>query len=423
MKPGSSARSLFPIFSAPGTNPGAKRLAYLDSAASAQKPQSVIEALSRHMATGYANIHRGAYHLSADSSVRYEDTREHVARYIGAASSKSIVFTRGATEAVNLVAHGLERLLPSNGVILITRLEHHSNIVPWQLLAARKGLTVEFVRLLPNGTLDLEDFDKKIAELRPNLVACTQLANSLGTLVPIETVITKARQAGALVLIDGAQGVCHLPINVTSMDPDFYVFSGHKLYGPNGVGILYARTSLLEAMDPFLGGGDMISTVSVKGSTWADIPQKFEAGTPAISEVIAFDAALSFLEEFSWPEREEHERSLLTYASKRLSEEPDVTLHGPGAESGSQRSIISFSLRGVHPHDLATIADANGVCIRAGQHCAMPALEALGLESTARMSLGIYSTEEDIDQLCAAIGQARGMFSKKVRSGIREVLG
>lgn len=408
MKPGLDARKLFPIFS----NPSAKRLAYLDSAASAQKPHEVIESLERYLSTGYANIHRGAYQLSADSSQRYEDTRGHVARYIGSKSPDSIVFTRGATEAINLVSYGIERLLPKNGTILLTLLEHHSNIVPWQLLAERRGLKISFVQIRADGSLDMDDFDTKLLSLRPCLVACTQLANSLGTVTPIGSVVSKARAAGALVLVDGAQGVCHQPMNVTELDPDFYVFSGHKLYGPTGVGILYAKKELLERMEPFLGGGDMISAVTVTGSTWAPVPQKFEAGTPAIAEVIAFDAALTFLERFSWQDRLEHESQLLAYASKRLSDQPDVTLYGPGVDSGRQCSILSFSMDKVHPHDLSTVADGHGVCIRAGQHCAMPTLNALGVSATARLSLGIYSCEEDIDQLCTAIEHARSLFRR-----------
>lgn len=404
--PGLKAREHFPFYT---EGPGG---CYLDSAATAQRPKVVIDSLCRTLIHHNANVHRGAYRLSAEASDLYDNARLIVARYIGARSERSIVFVRGATEGVNLVARSTEHLFKQGDVILLSLLEHHSNIVPWQMLAKRKGLKVVFADITDDGQLNVKDFENKLREYKPALVAITQLANSLGTVTPIEDVVRAAHEAGARVLVDGAQGAAHLGVNVEALGCDYYVFSGHKIYGPTGIGVLYARPERLEEMEPFQGGGDMISYVSVEGFGCADIPQRFEAGTPAFPEAIALGAAIEFVNRFSREEMRAHEKSLVTAAVAMLRAEQGITLYGPASVGGEQATVVSFSIDTVHPHDFATIADTHNVQIRAGNHCAMPTLRRLGVQATVRMSFGVYSCQSDLTAVQSAIREARAMFGR-----------
>lgn len=406
MKPGNEVRELFPFFT---EGPGG---CYLDSAATTQKPRVVLDTLRDVLVNHNANVHRGAYRLSAVATEMFDEARCKIARFIGASSERSIIFTRGATEAINLVAYGLESIFQAGDVILVTLLEHHSNIVPWQMLAKRRDLRVVFADITPEGELDLADYKEKLSLHKPKLVACTQLANSLGTITPIEEVVSLAKATGALTLVDGAQGVTHLGVNVENLGCDFYVFSGHKMYGPTGIGVLYGKMEALERMQPFQGGGDMISFVSVEGSGWAEIPQRFEAGTPAFPEAIALGAAVDFLSRFNRYEVRKHEEDLVRSAIDLLKREEGVTLHGPGVHGGPQTSVCSFSIDTVHPHDFATIADTHNVQIRAGNHCAMPTLRKLGVPATVRMSFGIYSCASDFQAVVSAVREARKMFGR-----------
>lgn len=405
LSPGKRARQSFPFFT---QGPGG---AYLDSAATTQKPLGVIESLTDTFINCNANVHRGAYRLSAIASEKYEAARASVARYIGARSDRSIVFVRGATEGINLVAYSSEHLFNPGDVVLLTLLEHHSNIVPWQLLAKRKGLHVVFSDITADGRLDVADFRSKIEQFKPKMVAVTQLANSLGTVTPLDEIIPFARERGAQVLVDGAQGAPHLGVDVERLGCDYYVFSGHKMYGPTGIGVLYGRPERLAELEPFQGGGDMISYVSTEGSGWAEVPQRFEAGTPSFPEAIALGAAIDFLGRFSRAELNLHEHSLLQDAVEMLRGERGVTVHGPVNTGGPQATVVSFSIEGVHPHDFATIADTHNVQIRAGNHCAMPTLRRLGLQATIRMSFGVYSCSDDLLPVQAAIREAQRMFA------------
>jgi cysteine desulfurase/selenocysteine lyase len=404
--PGESVRPLFPFFS---EGPGGS---YLDSAATTQKPKVVLDELLRVLVHHNANVHRGAYRLSAEASELYDQARMKVAKMIGAPSERSIVFVRGATEAINLVAYGSEQLFNPGDTILLTLLEHHSNIVPWQLLAKRRGLKIAFADITDDGRLDMDDFREKLTSLKPKLVAVTQLANSLGTVTPIAEVVALAQQAGAQVLVDGAQGVTHLGVDVQALGCDYYVFSGHKMYGPTGIGVLYGRPERLEALQPFQGGGDMISYVSVEGSGWAEVPQRFEAGTPAFPEAIALGAAVDFLSRFERSEIILHESSLVAEACELLRGEQGVVLHGPASRGEKQLAVVSFSIDSVHPHDFATIADTHNIQVRAGNHCAMPTLRRLGVQATVRLSFGLYSCRQDLVAVREAIREARQLFGR-----------
>jgi cysteine desulfurase/selenocysteine lyase len=404
---GEDARSHFPYFRSLGVDSGG----YLDSAATTQKPDEVIGSLTDVFVHHCANVRRGAYALSARATELYDGARSKIARFINAPSPNNIVFVRGATEGINLVAYGSEKLLKAGDTVLLTLLEHHSNIVPWQLLAERRGLKVLFADITDEGRLDMRDFEKKLKTYRPRLVSVTQLANSLGTITPIEEIVSLAQQNGARVLVDGSQGVSHLGVDVQSLGCDFYVFSGHKLYGPTGVGVLYGRSQALETLSPFLGGGDMISYVTTEGSGWAEIPQRFEAGTPSFPEAIALGAAIDFLGRIDRNQLIAHELELMREASEILSAIPKVKMYGPGVKSGEQTAVISFSLEGIHPHDIATVADEHGVQVRAGNHCAMPTLRRLGVQATARLSFGVYSTSRDLAHLAKALQRARQLFA------------
>ncbi len=408
MKLGLEIRSQFPLFS---RDPAGQPTHYLDSAASSLKPRLVIDRIAHYLSFEHANIHRGAYALSAKATENYDRARVTVQKFLNAESSDQIIFTKSSTEGINLVARSLERQFKSGDTILLSLLEHHSNIVPWQLLAERKALKIEFAGINRDATLNLSDLAKKLAECKPKLLAITAVSNAFGSITPIAEVIELAKKHRTWVLVDASQCVMHQRLDLADLDPDFLVFTGHKLYGPTGVGVLYGKRDLLEKMDPFLGGGDMIQEVTVEGSTWAEIPRKFEAGTPAIAEVIALGTAIEFVSGAGLDRISAHERFVFESGFSLLSKEPGVTVHGPVSNQLPQAPILAFSVQGVHPHDLASIADRFHVQIRAGHHCAMPALRALNLSATARASIGMYSDVSDFDALIQAIREAKRLLS------------
>jgi cysteine desulfurase/selenocysteine lyase len=397
-------KNLFPIFS---NYPTEMPLAYLDSAASAQKPYTVLDAIKQFYSSDYANIHRGAYSLSIKSTEKYEAVRLKAAKFLDSESTESIVFTRNATEGFNLIAHGIEPLVCEGDLILLSLLEHHSNIVPWFMLAKRRKLRVEFIDINPDASINYSDFENKL-KLKPKIVSLTQHSNAFGTVLPVKKMIAEARKAGAYTVVDAAQSIAHQRISVRDLDTDFLVFSGHKLYGPSGAGVLYGRKSILEKMQPFLGGGDMISDVTTNGFEPAGLPNKFEAGTPAIAEVVGLGAAIDFVSEIGFEFIEKHDRELTRIGREILKSHSDIELYGTGSDD--QQGILPFNLKNIHPHDFSTVADTLNVHFRAGFHCAMPALKKLGLSSTARISFGVYSTESDLLRLDEAIKKAKKIF-------------
>lgn len=405
-KPGKSIRAAFPLFAQDMVNPPA----YLDSAASTQKPSVVIERFRRYLSFEHANIHRGAYRLSANATRSYDAAREKVAAFIGASQPESVVFTGGTTFAINMVAYAFEDYFSEGDTILLSYLEHHSNIVPWQMLAERRRLNIEWCKVDPDASLNMDDYLRCLKEYKPRLVALTSVSNAFGSVVSVPQVVEEAHRAGAKVLIDVAQASAHMPLNLSEWGVDFAAFSAHKMYGPTGIGALYGRPELLEQMKPFLGGGDMIERVTTEGTTFAEAPRKFEAGTPPIAEAIAFGAAIDFLQAVDIKKIGEHEHRIFEIAFERFQSEPGVTVYGPATTGKDQASILSFNVDGIHPHDLATVADSKNVQLRAGHHCAMPAMKRLGLQSTARISLGVHSDEDDIDAVLEAIRHARKLF-------------
>jgi len=385
------------------------RLVYLDSAATSQKPLAVIEAVDSYYRHDNANVHRGIYQLSERATAAYEGAREKVARLIGAPDPQTIVWTRNATEAINLVAYSWGRRNIGRGdVIVLTEMEHHANLVPWQILAQEKDADLEFIPITDDGILRQDVFDV-LLRLKPKLVAFTHVSNTLGTINPVEEMTRKAHEAGALVLVDGAQAVPHLPVDVAAIGCDFYTFSGHKALAPTGSGVLWARRELLEAMPPFMGGGDMIREVHLRRSEWNDIPWKFEAGTPDISAQIGLGVAADYLLELGMDRLRDHERELVTYALEMLPREvPGIEIYGPPA--GLRGGVVPFNLPGVHPHDVAQVLDRYGVAIRAGHHCTMPLHERLDLGATARASFQCYTSKTDIDALAAGLREVRRLF-------------
>jgi len=383
-------------------------LVYLDSTATTQKPTAVLEAMEKFYRTNNANIHRGVHTLAEEATAMYEAARQQVADLIHAGNAREIVFTRNATEAINLVAYSWARAnLKAGEMIILTEMEHHSNLIPWQMLAAERGVTLEFIPVTDEGLLNLDVF-KFLLERKPKLVAFTGMSNVLGTINPTAEIISLAHAAGALALVDGAQSVPHLPVDVQALDVDFLAFSAHKMLGPTGIGVLYAREKLLSAMPPFLGGGDMIKTVHLQTFTSNDIPHKFEAGTPAVAEAVGFGAAISYLNTIGMETVAEHEREIVAYALERLEEIPGVTVIGPKAEK--KGGVASFTLEGVHPHDVAQILDHYGVAVRAGHHCAQPLHEKFGITATTRASFYVYSMKEEVDKLVTAIYQVKKIF-------------
>ena len=400
-------RSDFPVLRRE-VRPGVP-LVYLDSAATSQKPRAVLEAMQAFYELHNANIHRGVHRLAEEATELFERARATVARFIGAPDPRQIVFTRNTTEAINLVAHAWGRSqLKAGDVILLSEMEHHSNLVPWQMLAAERGLRLEFLPVTDGGELDLTALPR-LLDLRPRLVAITHMSNVLGTLNPIDHIIRESHRAGAAVLIDAAQAVPHLPVDVGQLDPDFYAFSAHKMCGPTGIGALYARLDLLEQMPPFLGGGDMIKRVELRSFEPNTVPHKFEAGTPAIAEAIGFGAAAEYVAAAGREAIHAHEQALAAYAMERLEEVPGVRVFGPPAER--RGGVVSFTLDGIHPHDVAQILDGEGVAIRAGHHCAMPLHARLGLPASARASFYLYNTLAEVDTLVHGLYKVKEVFA------------
>jgi len=380
-------------------------LVFLDNGASAQKPRAVIDAMVHAMEHQYANIHRGLHWMSERTTSAYENTRDLAATLMNAASRDEIVFVRNTTEAINLVAHSFGRhLLKPGQAVLISEMEHHSNIVPWQLLRDDKGIELRVAPITDAGELDFRAYEALLADGKVGLVAMTHMSNVLGTYLPAERVIKTAHAAGALVLLDGSQAIVHRAVDVQALGCDFYAWTGHKLYGPTGIGVLWGRRELLEAMPPFLGGGDMISSVSFARSEWAPVPHKFEAGTPAILEGIGLGAAIKFVQELGYDGIAAHEAQLTDYALGRLAEIPGLQVYGHAQDRGG---VISFTLDGAHPHDLATLLDRQGIAVRAGHHCAEPLMRRLGVNATARASFAAYTTKGEIDALTAGLLRVR----------------
>jgi cysteine desulfurase/selenocysteine lyase len=404
---GTALRADFPVFDRPHRS--GEPLTFLDSAASAQKPRVVIEALSDAYAHHYANVHRGIYELSEDATARFEDARRSLARFIGAPSEREVVFVRNATEAINLVAYSWGRSNVAAGdLILSTEMEHHANLVPWQQLAAETGATLEYVAITDDGRLDLDDLRGRLAK-GPKLVAINQVSNALGTINPVAEISRMAHEAGALVLLDAAQSVPHMPVDVTELGVDFLALSGHKMLGPSGIGALWARRELLEAMPPFLTGGSMISKVTLDGTTWAEVPLKFEAGTPAIAEAAGLHAAIDYLEAVGLANVRAHERFLFERAWSVLGAIDGVRLLGPSSPD-EHAGVISFVIDGVHPHDVATILDGHGVAVRAGHHCAQPIMARYDLPATTRASFYVYKDTDDIERLVEGIAATQTLF-------------
>jgi cysteine desulfurase/selenocysteine lyase len=400
-------RADFPIFE---QQVDGKQLAFLDSAVSAHKPRAVIDALSDFYEHSYGNVGRGVYALAERANEAYEQAREKTREFVNARSPREIVFTRNTTEGINLVAYawGLDNLGPGD-VVLVTELEHHSNFVPWQEIARRTGATFKAIPVTDEGELELGALDVLGREGRIKVVAVTAVSNSLGTIVPVEKLIRFAHQQGAIAVVDAAQTAPHRSIDVQALDCDFLAFSGHKMCAPSGIGVLYGRAELLERMSPFLSGGGMIRRVSIEKTTWAELPHKFEAGTPPIAEAVGLGAAIDYLGEIGLEAIAAHEHELTAYALERLAELAGLTVYGPPLER--RTGIVSFNLEGVHPHDVAQILDAEGVCVRAGHHCNQPLMRRLGVAATSRASFYLYSLPEEIDRLVAGLERVRRIFA------------
>ena len=400
-------RQDFPILAQPQAR--GRPLVFLDSGASAQKPRVVIDAMVRCMETAYANVHRGAYRLSELATDAYEAARAATARFLNAADAREIVFTKNSTEAMNLVAHGWGRgVLKPGQAVLISELEHHANIVPWQMLRDERGNELRVCRVTDAGEIDMEDLAAKLADGKVGLVAMAHMSNVLGTVTPVERIVAMAHAAGAKVLLDGSQAAVHRRVDVQAIGCDFYCFTGHKLYGPTGIGVLWARLEHLDRMPPFLGGGDMISLVTFEKSEWAPPPAKFEAGTPPIIEAVGLHAAIDYVTAIGMGAIEAHERALVDHATARLAEVPGLTLLGRAQDRGG---VFAFGLDAAHPHDLATLLDRAGICVRAGRHCAEPLHARFGMENgTTRASFGLYTTKEEVDLLARALTEAREFF-------------
>ena len=397
-------RAEFPILA---RTVNGKPLVYLDSAASAQRPLAVLRAVEHYETCLHSNVHRGVHTLSQAATVAYEGARETVRRFINARSTREIVFVRGTTEAINLVAQSFGRNhLGAGDEVLITHLEHHANIVPWQMICAAAGARLRAAPLSTAGELDLDAFAALLSD-RTRLVAVAHVSNALGTVLPVRELVRLAHARGIPVLLDGAQAIAHEVVDVRALDCDFYVFSGHKVYGPTGIGVLYGRESLLSAMPPWQGGGDMIRTVSIEASTYNELPWKFEAGTPNISGAVGLGAALEFVEGLGLPAIRAHEGSLLGLATRRLAAIPGLTLIGTAADKAA---LVSFTMQGIHPHDIGTILDSEGIAIRTGHHCAMPIMEFYGLAATARASFGCYNTPAEVEQLVGGLTRVREVF-------------
>lgn len=385
-----------------------KPLVYLDNAASVQKPQAVIDAVSGCYSRYYANIHRGVHLLSERSTAAYEAARETARAFVNAASAQEIIFTRGTTESINLVASSFGgSRIKAGDEILITGMEHHSNIVPWQLLCERTGASLKVAPFTDAGELILEEYERLLSSGRVKLAAFVHVSNALGTINPIKTLIELAHARGVPTLVDGAQAVAHLPVDVRALECDFYAFSSHKIYGPSGVGVLYGKQALLDAMPPYQGGGDMIRLVTFEKTEYADLPNKFEAGTPNIAGVIGFGAALNWLNDLGLETVAAHEHALLEYATAKLTEIPGLSLMGTAR---SKAAVAAFTMEGIHPHDIGTILDREGVAIRAGHHCAQPVMQRYGVPATARASFAAYNGRDEVDVLIKALWKVKELF-------------
>ncbi len=397
-------KSDFPLLSSNATS---KKLIYLDSAASAQKPQIVIDSMKSFYESEYANIHRGVYELSEKATIAYEGARKSVSEFIGASKVEEIVFTKGATESINLVASSWgAQNLTSDDEILITTMEHHANIVPWHLLHKRTGVKIKAVNIDENGELDIDHFHQLLTK-KTKLVSITQTSNALGVNTPLSEIIDTAHSLNALVLVDGCQGIVHKRVDLQQLDADFYVFSGHKLYGPSGIGVLYGKYDILESMQPYQGGGDMIVTVTTNDSTYAKPPYRFEAGTPPIASAVGLAEAIKYISNIGMESIALHEHSLLKYASKSLQDANIVKLFSP---IDDKAAIISFNFDDVHPHDVGTILDNEGIAVRAGHHCAQPTMSHFGVSGTVRASFGLYNDFNDIDALISGLHKVKEIF-------------
>ncbi len=389
----------FPIF----TN---SDLVYLDNAATSQKPQSVLDAVDSLYKEANANVHRAIYSLGSEATKRYEGSRKKVAEFIGALTENEIVFTSGTTESINLLARSIGNTLKPNDEILISEMEHHSNIVPWQLAAKRTGATLRYIPITESGELDLSEPNKYFTA-NTKIVSLTQMSNVLGTINPIKELSQLAHNVNAIMIVDGAQGASHIPVNIQELECDFYAFSGHKMLGPTGIGVLWGKTELLNEIEPFMGGGEMINVVTMEESTWNDIPYKFEAGTPNFAQAVGLGAAIDYLENIGMSNVETHENSLTDYALKKLNEINGIRIHGSAPNRGG---VISFNVDGIHPHDLAQFLNEDNIAIRVGHHCAQPLLKTLGETATARLSFYIYNDERDVDKFCASIETIKRYF-------------
>jgi len=396
-------RADFPIL---GVEVYGKPLAYLDNAASAQKPRAVIDKMVQVMEQGYANVHRGLHYLSNHATAEYEQARKTVARYLNAKSADEIIYTAGTTDSLNLVADSFGADLGEGDEIILSVLEHHSNIVPWHFLRERKGVVLRWIDITDQGELRLDQYEEAFNS-RTRLVAITQMSNALGTILPAKDLIETAHGHGVPVLLDGAQGAVHLGADVQDLDVDFYAFNGHKLFGPTGIGILYAKADHLKRMRPYRGGGEMIGEVALDRITYADPPHRFEAGTPPIIEAIGLGAAIEYVMQFDRAHLLRYEAELLVEATDRLREINSVEIYGTAPKKGS---IVSFGLKGAHPHDISTIVDREGVAVRAGHHCAQPLMDRLGVTATARASFAFYNTRDEIEQLVQALHKAQRML-------------
>jgi cysteine desulfurase/selenocysteine lyase len=382
-----------------------RRLVYLDSAASSQRPRTVIEAMSQYYATSHANVHRSIHTLGEEATALYEQARDRVQRFIGAASREEVVFTRGTTDGLNLVADALGRTLRAGDEILITDMEHHSNIVPWQMAARDRGVTIRAIPLTPDARLDLDAYERLLTP-RTKVVAFAHVSNVLGTFNPVQRLAARARQAGAVTVVDGAQAAPHVPLDMSALGCDFYVFSSHKMLGPTGIGILWGCRQALEALEPTRGGGEMIKEVWIDHARWNDLPWRFEPGTPPIAEAVGLMAAIEYLEKLGMAHVAEHERALARQAVEVLGAIPGVTVYGPPANV-ERGAVVAFSVEGLHPHDVAALLDQEGIAVRAGHHCAQPLMRWCGVVGTARASFSVYTSPEEVSLLAHAVAALR----------------
>jgi cysteine desulfurase/selenocysteine lyase len=384
------------------------RVVYLDSTATSQKPLAVIEAMNDYYRRSNANIHRGVHTLAEEATALYEEAREKIAKFINAVSARQVIYTRNTTESINLVAYSWARAnLKAGDLVILTEMEHHSNLVPWHMLQAERGIELDFIPVTETGLLDLDAY-KTLLDRRPKLVSFTHMSNVLGTINPAAEIIKLAHAAGAVTLVDGAQSVPHLSVDVQVLDADFYAFSAHKMCGPTGIGVLYGKTALLDAMPPFLGGGDMIKEVKLRSFKPNTLPHKFEAGTPAIAEAVGFGAAVDYLTSIGMDDVAAHEHVITEYALERLEEIPGVKVFGPDAQH--KGGVAAFTLEGVHPHDVAQILDRDGIAVRAGHHCAQPLHEKFGIPASTRASFYLYSTKDEVDLLVNGIYKVKELF-------------